>query len=446
MKIIVYVMLCGLLFLSCKKIETLKRNNPLDGKEEANVQAGNDTTNNTIERTGLKFNSYKIYSENNNDGIINKGETVQLQISLKNNNRSTAKGVKATFSTTSSYVSGFSPTVQISYGDISANEVKWADYRGANSAYASSVSYTVEFTVSDSTPNNTQIPINISMVDGSNNTWIDSFNITVSTTGAQISYNSHSVYSDNNGDKIINKGETIRLQISLKNTGTSAANSVKTTFSTTSSYVSGFSPTIQISYGDISSNEVIWADYRSSNSPYASSVSYTVEFTVSNSTPNNTQIPISISMIDESNNTWTSSFSVTVSATSAQISYNSYSIYSDNNSDGVINKGEKIQLKISLKNTGTSAANSVKATFSTTSSYVSGFSPTTQISYGNISSNGVIWADYRSSNSSYASSISYTVEFTVSNSTPNNTQIPINISMVDESNNTWTSSFNVTVQ
>jgi hypothetical protein len=104
-------------------------------------------------------------------------------------------------------------------------------------------------------------------------------------------------------------------------------------------------------------------------------------------------------------------------------------------------------LKISLKNTGTSTANKVKATFSTASSYVSGFSSTTQINYGDISANVIKWASYQGYSSEYESGVSYyTVQFTVSNSTPNNTQIPITINIVDESNNTWTSSFNVTVQ
>jgi hypothetical protein len=182
------------------------------------------------------------------------------------------------------------------------------------------------------------------------------------------------------------------------------------------------------------------------NNTSASYVEYTIQFTVSNSTPDNTQIPISISITDESNNSWTDNFDVTVVATNAQVSYNSFSVYADNNGDKIINKGETVKLKISLKNTGTSVAKSIKASFSTTSSYISDFSPTTQINYGDISANSVKWADYTGYNSTSVSYIDYTIQFTVSSSTPTNTQIPINISIVDESNNTWSSSFNVTVQ
>ena len=251
-------------------------------------------------------------------------------------------------------------------------------------------------------------------------------------TNANITYGSFYVYSDNNGDKIVNKGETVRLNVSLQNTGSSTANGVKATFSTTSSYVSGFSPTSQISYGNISAGATVWKGY----SQYSD---YAIQFTVSNSTPANTNIPISINITDESGNSWTASFNVTVSATGANITYGNFYVYSDNNNDKIINQGETVRLNVSLQNTGSSTANAVKATFSTTSSYVSGFTPTSQISYGNISAGSTVWKGY----SQYSD---YAIQFTVSSSTPTNTQIPISISIVDESNNIWSSSFNVTVQ
>ncbi|MDR2407746.1 MAG: hypothetical protein LBE13_06510, partial [Bacteroidales bacterium] len=201
-----------------------------------------------------------------------------------------------------------------------------------------------------------------------------------------------------------------------------------------------FIPTTQISYGDISagSTESGSYNYVSGGGGY-----YTIQFTVSNATPNNTKIPINISMTDESNNTWSDNFEVTVQGTNASIGYYSHTVVYENNNDDIINKGEKVYLSVILKNNGTSTANSVKATFSTTSSYVSSFIPTRQISYGDISAGSTESGSYNyvSGGGGY-----YTIQFTVSNATPNNTQIPINVNIVDESNNTWTSSFNVIVQ
>ncbi|HNQ69535.1 MAG TPA: hypothetical protein PKN32_14240, partial [Bacteroidales bacterium] len=404
-------------FTACEDYEflNLKRDNPLDGKNNANMQDG----------VALKFDGYYVYSDNNDDGIINKGETVKLNIAIKNNGTRTAESVKVSFSTTSQYVSNFSPTTSVNFGDIERNSTKW--YNGYETYYS-----VLQFTVSNSTPLNTEIPIKIDMSDANGNTWTDTCKITVSTTGANLSYNSYYVYSENNDDGQINKGETVKLNVSLKNTGSSTAKAVKATFSTTSSYVTGFSPTTQVSYGDIASNSVKW--YNGYETYYS-----VLQFTVSGSTPANTQIPITISITDESGNTWTSTFNVTVVATDANISYNSFYVYSENNDDGQINKGETVKLNVSLKNTGSSTAKAVKATFSTTSSYVTGFSPTTQVSYGDIASNSVKW--YNGYETYYS-----VLQFTVSSSTPANTNIPINISIVDESNNTWSSSFNVIVQ
>ncbi len=88
-----------------------------------------------------------------------------MNVSLRNNGTSTAKGVKATFSTTSQYLSR-------DYGDISVGSIKWYNY----SQYSD---WVIQFTVSNTTPDNTQIPINISIVDECNNTWNSCFNIVV---------------------------------------------------------------------------------------------------------------------------------------------------------------------------------------------------------------------------------------------------------------------------
>jgi uncharacterized protein (DUF302 family) len=375
----------------------------------------------------IEFDKYSVYSDNNEDRIVNKGETVGLQVWLKNTGTRVAKSVKATFSTSSIYVSSFTPTAQISYGDIAEGNTQMVDYIGY------SANYTIKLTISSSTPADTQIPINISITDESGNMWTESFNVTVVATNAQITYDKYSVYSDNNEDRIINKGETVGLQVWLKNTGTSTAKGVKATFSTSSTYVSSFTPTAQISYGDISAGNSKMVDYIG----YATN--YTIRFTISSSTPADTQIPINISITDESGNTWTESFNVTVAATNAQIIYEKHSVYSDNNDDGIVNKGETVELQVWLKNTGTSAAKGVKATFSTTSAYISDFTPTTQINYGDIAAGNSKMIDYLGYN------INYTIQFTISSSTPPGIQIPINISITDESSNTWTESFTITV-
>jgi len=433
----------GVLFLTtCQKIETLKRDNPLD----ANGDGGGVGGGTIIGGVALKFDSYSVVEDNNGDKIVNKGETVYLKVNLKNSGSSKAYAVMASFATTSSYVSGFSPTTQIDYDDIAAGGIQGYSYGTTGYVPGSYNSYTIKFTVSNTTPANTKIPINITMVDESDNTWTDSFEVTVEATQAQIGFSSYSVVEDNNGDKIVNKGETVYLKVNLKNSGSSKAKAVMASFATTSSYVSGFSPTTKIGYDDIVAGGIQGYSYGTTGYVPGSYNSYTIKFTVSNTTPANTKIPISITIVDESDNTWTDSFEVTVEDMQAQIGFSSYSVVEDNNSDKIVNKGETVYLKVNLKNSGSSTAKAVMAAFSTTSSYVSGFSPTTKIDYDDIAAGGIQGYSYGTTGYVPGSYNSYTIKFTVSNTTPANTKIPISITIVDESDNTWTDSFEVTVE
>jgi uncharacterized Zn ribbon protein len=432
-----------LLIVACEDAGflNLKRDNPLDEKNDVDGVDGRWAQ--------VAYDSHTVVSDNNTDNIINKGETIYLFVNLRNNGTGAANKVKAIFSTTSLHVSGFAPTVQIDYGDIPAGNTQhygngaygYTDYGGEN--------YTIKFTVLNTTPDNTKIPINISIVDENNNIWTDSFEVTVERTGAQIGYDSHTIVSDNNNDDIINKGETIYLFVNLKNNGSSTANKVEATFSTTSSYVSGFAPTVQVDYGDIPAGSKQLYGYGGYEYTGYGGEVYNVKFTVLNTTPDNTKIPIDISITDENGNIWTAGFEVTVEETveetKAQIVYDSHTVVSDNNNDNIINKGETVYLFVNLKNNGSSTANKVEATFSTTSSYISGFTPTTQIDYGDIPAGNKQSYGYGAYGyTPYYND--YTVKFTVSNTTPSNTVIPVNISIVDESNSTWSSNFNVTVQ
>ena len=175
MRKIFFILIAGLCLSSCSEFDSieflnLKRDNPLDGKNNSDLKGGID----------VKFDTYSIYKDNNNDKIINKGETVELRVSLKNTGSSDTKAVKATFSTTSSFVSGFTPTAQVNYGDIAASGTKWADYAGSSGTSDYYLNYyTIKFTVLNSTPTNSNIPMNISITDESNNTWTSNFNVTV---------------------------------------------------------------------------------------------------------------------------------------------------------------------------------------------------------------------------------------------------------------------------
>ena len=164
-------------------------------------------------------------------------------------------------------------------------------------------------------------------------------------TEANITFSKYEVYSDNNNDDQINKGESIKLKVYLKNNGSSTANKVRATITTNSSYITSLSNSTSIGYYYQSNYDYITAG--GEGEPYSSN--YFLGFNVSNTTPSGTVITFNVSITDESNNAWNSSFNITVEGTGANITFSKYEVYSDSNNDDQINKGESIKLKVYLK-------------------------------------------------------------------------------------------------
>jgi hypothetical protein len=113
---------------------------------------------------GFSGNSY-----GNNDGIINPGEFIELILYLENTGTSTANGVAVTVSTTSPYVNPYNAYLFDSYlyfGNIPPG-----------GAIASGDD--LDFMISSDAPNGTIITFDLTITDSSDNTWHDSFDITV---------------------------------------------------------------------------------------------------------------------------------------------------------------------------------------------------------------------------------------------------------------------------
>ena len=374
----------------------------------------------------ITYDSSTIVYDDNHDGIINRGETAYLDVSLKNTGNSKSLGVNATFSTNSSDITGLKPQTAISYGDISAGQ----------SIIGNS---NISFKVSSAAPLNTPIPINILITDASGNTWTSSFTIIVKGSAANIVFDTKTIVYDDNHDGIINRGETAYLDVSLKNTGNSKSLGVNATFSTNSSDITGLKPQTAISYGDISAGQ---SNTGNSSGLTPNYLNYNISFKVSSTAPLNTPIPINILITDASGNTWTSSFTIIVKGTAANIVFDTKTIVYDDNHDGIINRGETAYLNVSLKNTGTSTSLGVNATF-TSSGYITGLKPQTAISYGDISAGQSNTGNSSGWTPNY---LNYNISFKVSSAAPLNTPIPINILITDAYGNSWTSYFNVNVQ
>ena len=133
-------------------------------------------------------------------------------------------------------------------------------------------------------------------------------------------------------------------------------------------------------------------------------------------------------MTDAKGNHWSSYLSISVKSAFPYVTY-----MGDQNLGNAM-PGYTWYWGIYLSNTGTSMAKSVKATFTTTSPYVT-LSPATPVSFGNISA-----GDANYGGTLYYSGKYYTFSAVISNSTPSGTKVPISIKITDENGNSWMSS------
>ena len=136
---------------------------------------------------GIKYDASLVGdSLGNSDGAINPGEAIKLDIRVHNISGTDYGTVKAVLSSTSSYVT--MSTISFTYGDIPSR--KYASVYVNNNNYGTSATATdiamnanatgaYRFSVSASTPAGTELPFTLTFTDSQNNTWTDTFSLTV---------------------------------------------------------------------------------------------------------------------------------------------------------------------------------------------------------------------------------------------------------------------------
>ncbi len=148
-------------------------------------------------------------SSGNNDGVINPGEEIELQVMLKNFGVQTADNVVATITSPHEFVTISDDTED--YGNIVAgNAIFSAD--------------DFDFNIDSDVVDGTQIELNITIEDDLGNQWTDVMFFTVS--GAFLYVNDYTI-QDPNG--IIEPGETAEMFVNLENLGSVSANNVNGT-------------------------------------------------------------------------------------------------------------------------------------------------------------------------------------------------------------------------
>ncbi len=143
-------------------------------------------------------------SSGNNDGFINPGENIELNIGLKNYGSSSANSVSATISTNSEFIT-ITDSIE-EYGTI-----------GAGSSQFSSDDFDV--TINDNAVGGYEGILEVLIEEGVNNQWTDY--LTLSIEGANLYVFDHAISGEQ--DNILDPGETAELILTLKNIGSIAA-------------------------------------------------------------------------------------------------------------------------------------------------------------------------------------------------------------------------------
>lgn len=160
----------------------------------------------------------------------------------------------------------------------------------------------------------------------------------IPANGPYITLDSYT-FDDNtkgNGNNVIDYGEDILLSLSLKNVGTSTAQGVVATISSTDPYVSIVDN--NAAYGNVQASQV-------------KTITNGFEIHIAENVPDEHGIVFTINSIDSSNNAWESSFSITAHAPVLTITDMVVDDTTGNN-NGDCDPGEWVYLNVTIKNIG----------------------------------------------------------------------------------------------
>jgi hypothetical protein len=417
--------------------------------------------------TWVFYDGTSYSASGNNDDTPNKGETVRMNVELVNFGPDNASDVSLSLSASDPYISINASSSTVSYGtiDTSSPYVDIDDYYGSSesSIYGGGGTEWFLFSISSSCPANHQVKI-VAEISGANFGPIyDTISFPITNISAAVEYSSNVVYdgtsysASGNNDGIANRGEAFRLNVELKNSGTSAVNGVTATLSSSDSYVTVNPASNSHTYGTIDAGD--YKDILDYYSSSASSISSAADadcflVSVSSSCPPGHQITFSLSVTDANNNSWSDTFVLTVAAIGASVEYSKHVFYDGTsynavgNADELLNKGETVRMNVELRNTGTSQVDNLSVTLSRPDPYTTINPASNSHSYGTIDAGDYKdILDYYSSSTSSISSAADADCFllTVSSSCPAGHQIPFTVSITDGNNNSWTDTFNATV-
>ncbi len=281
----------------------------------------------------IAFAEVRVTDDNNKDGVLNPGETAWLVVSVQNTGAGSVSGVRLTLSTTSQFA-----TVETTSGA----------YCGMVMSSDTSCGHH-EITVSENAPSGTPISFDAVAEDEDGKEWSFSFVVDVFASGAQPSIERVLIKDDSNKDGVLNPGEKAWLEVTVRNVGLSQLDGLK-------GVLVAESLAATIEDGEM---------YCYSVKPDAQSSCQSVAVEIGGAAVPGIDLRFRADFEDEVGATWSLPFSVPLSASGALPELQRVEVRDDDNQDGVLNPGEKAQIRITLVNHGSAEINGAKGTLST---------------------------------------------------------------------------------
>jgi len=405
----------------------------------------------TGEAAGISIVSAEIFGDQNGDGILSAGEYAYIKIKIKNDSSSKITNLTGTVSTgpgitlTYPYYGSklyFGPSID---GGATACGTDNPSYGYCNSSYYGDY---LKIKLSSVFTEGTPVPLILNLSDDAGNTWQIVTNVATGSPNINVAFDSVTLLGDINEDGVLSAGETVYLQIKVKNTGQVILSGLIGTVSSNNSNV-------QISY--YNSNVMYFGDIQVGNSS-CGDVDYTwpghcddsnnfyLKVVLSPIFVNGNQVPFTLNLIDSANRTWAIPFTVNTASPDVNFNISDVMLVSEQTANGKLTPGEYGYLQIKVKNTGTSDAKQTTALLTVNNPNVSVtyYPSNTMLYFGDLDKN-IEKCGYANGYNGQCYTDNWNPKILVGASVPNGTSLLFTLTISDALGDTQTRQFNMVV-
>jgi len=295
---------------------------------------------------------------NNGNGRAEPGETLRMNVTLRNVGGAVARGVTTTLVATGDCATAETTTRgSLSYGAVEP---------GATAANNAGFGEQFVLTLSPTCAPGSSVDLTLQARDASGASWDLSFRLPIVTSDAAVGYVSNTITDArdasprNNGNGRAEPGETLRMNVTLRNAGGSAARGVTTTLVAMGDCATAETTTRgALNFGSIDPGATA-----TNNAGFGEQFVLTLSPTCAP----RSSVDLTLQARDASGAAWNLPFQLPIVASDTAVTYVS-NVITDatgasprNNGNGRAEPGETLRMNVTLRNAGGSTARGVSAT------------------------------------------------------------------------------------